>query len=650
MNAPFGREAFRRGPRRERPRLGDVLRDHDWIRSLDLERALRAQRETPFRLGQLVTVRGLSSETSVSSALAEQRGLGFVDLVRNPPDPALLDPAEVEVYLSEGIVPWRRVGRVTTYALVDPERTAQALRRLRERPVLVCVVVVTRRALEAEVARLLRPALVARASTRTSEDRSVRSIDGLRRTMVATMLVIVVALALGGTVPAVIGLTALFAMNAATTALRIGALLAGGGKPAAVPVPQVRGRLSARRPPPMMSLLVPLYREAHMLPELVRALEALDYPREHLEVRLLMEEADAETRAAAAAADLPCWILPMVVPDGQPRTKPRALNYALDFCRGEIVGILDAEDRPDPGQLRAVADAIRESAPSVACVQCQLSYHNANQNWISRCFQIEYSIWFEVLLRGFQTLRLPIPLGGTSVYFRRSALRALGGWDAHNVTEDADLGMRMCRMGMTCRVLRSTTLEEANCHLWPWVRQRSRWLKGYLMTWLSHMRDPVRLWREMGPRGFFGLNLLFLGAAASYMAMPLFWGALVTWLVTGEGLWSETVPAWIGWPAAVSLAIGQGVMLACALLATRRRGCRGLILWIPVLPVYWTLGALAAWKAVFELAVAPFWWDKTLHGISGTVPCTRPMPENSDVGTGISDRTVDIPFSGSAQT
>ncbi|MEO1458479.1 MAG: glycosyltransferase [Pseudomonadota bacterium] len=260
--------------------------------------------------------------------------------------------------------------------------------------------------------------------------------------------------------------------------------------------------------------------------------------------------------------------------------------------------------------------ALAEAPEEVGCVQCQLSYYNARENWVTRCFQLEYAIWFEVLLRGFQRLGLPIPLGGTSVYFRREALVTAGGWDAHNVTEDADLGMRLARRGLRTLVLDSVTEEEANCRCLTWVRQRSRWLKGYLLTWLSHVRDPVRLWREMGPRGFLGFNVLFLGAAVSYGAMPLFWLSLIGWVATGQSLWGQWLPGWILWPLALSLGGGQAIMLGCAALAMWRRRALDLMLWVPVLPFYWTLGAMAAWKAVAELFIAPYYWDKTRHGIS----------------------------------
>ncbi len=552
-----------------------------------------------------------ATERLHAAGLARGLGLGAVDLRAQPPDPALLREADAPGYLRAGVLPWRRRGRVTTYAAVDPATLPRALAAISARPGLALAVVCTRADLERAVAEAWPRGLAARAAARVPAPMSLRSLTGLRGRVALAGAAVAAALTLGDPGVWALALGLLFLLNAATGALRIGALLA--GRAHAAPAPAHRLPQGAL---PRVSLLVPLYREAGMIGELVRALSRLDYPRDKLEVRLLLEASDGTTRAAVAAHPLPPWIRPLVVPDGRPRTKPRALNYALDFAQGDIVGILDAEDRPDPQQLRDVAARFAAEPARTACIQCQLAYHNARENWLSRCFQIEYSIWFDVLLRGFRALGLPIPLGGTSVYFRRRALEAVGGWDAHNVTEDADLGMRLARRGYEVAVLSSVTEEEANCIAWRWVRQRSRWLKGYLLTWMSHMRQPRALWRDLGPKGTVALNLIFLGGIAAYLAIPLFWAAVIGWAVLGEGLWQSALPGWAIWPASLSLGLGQAVMLACAALALGRRGQLGLIWCVPTLPLYWTLGALAAWKALIELVLAPFWWDKTAHGLS----------------------------------
>ncbi|MEM8841016.1 MAG: glycosyltransferase family 2 protein [Pseudomonadota bacterium] len=618
MNAPQLRLVAAGGEldRTDCPQLGRLLIDRGLLSWEALSEALDSQELSSCKLGEVLIARGYFAPIDVCEALAEQWGLGTADLDRDPPDPDLMRPEDIEVCIANRILPWRSIGGLTAFAIADPDAAQIALSRLSVTSPIAFFLLAPRAQIDRRLGEVAGPILAARAAMRAPEHASIRSLAPARRFAAMALFGACFAAALQGDLALVGALCLLFLLNISTTGLRIAALF--GSRKAAMRRIGKRGAidLTSLRAPPVVTILVPLYRESCMIGTLLNGLNQIDYPRELLDVLILVEEEDHETRKAVLAADVPHWINMLIVPKGAPRTKPRALNYALDFCRGEIVGILDAEDHPATDQIREVVDTIRQSPPEVACVQCQLGYFNAKENWLSRCFQLEYAIWFDVLLRGFQWLRLPIPLGGTSVYFRRSALRALGGWDAHNVTEDADLGMRLSRSGMRCEISRSVTMEEANCRAIPWIRQRSRWLKGYLLTWCSHMRDPVRLWRDLGPGGFFGLNVLFLGAAATYLAAPLFWIALGCWLITGETYWSASVPGWAIWPAAVSLALGQATMLACACLAVKRRRVAGLLIWVPSLPVYWTLGAVAAWKAVIELIVAPYYWDKTRHGVT----------------------------------
>ena len=625
MSAVRGGPALRadrvsdRAEARGAPPLGRILCERGALDDADLDLALAEQGTLGARLGEVLAARGLVGPDEIAAALAEQWGLGAADLAREPPEPGAGDDGSLDLYLRHSIVPWRRLGKLDVYATSEPGGAAAALAELSPEHGLAFVTVAPRPAVEQALLDRFGPALADRATARTPPALSVRTLGTARLVALAALAAIALTLALAADF-ALAGLGFLLLLvNGTTTLTRVAALAASRrkGRQAAPPGTVA---LADRRPLPRISLLVPLYDEPAMIGPLTAALERIDYPRPLMDVKLLLEERDEATRAAVLAADLPPWIEALVLPDGGPRTKPRALNLALDFCDGEIVGILDAEDRPDPAQLRAVAEHLRSAPPEVACVQCQLSWFNARENWISRCFQIEYAIWFDVLLHGWQRLGLPIPLGGTSVYFRRSALRDLDGWDAHNVTEDADLGMRLARRGLRTEVIGSTTEEEANCRAMPWIRQRSRWLKGYLLTWLNHMRSPVRLWRDMGPVGFLGLNVLLLGGAVSYLVMPVFWAALICSALTGEPIYGERMPDWAMVALAVSLVAGQAVMLGCAVLALRRRGTPGLIVWVPTLLVYWTLGAIAAWKAVVELVVAPYWWDKTRHGVTRMTP------------------------------
>jgi cellulose synthase/poly-beta-1,6-N-acetylglucosamine synthase-like glycosyltransferase len=375
----------------------------------------------------------------------------------------------------------------------------------------------------------------------------------------------------------------------------------------------------AMRALPTVSVLVPLFKERDIATALIARLRRLDYPDRKLDICLVVERDDRLTRATVAATDLPAHMRVIEVPPGTLQTKPRALNYALTFARGSIVGVYDAEDAPDPDQIRMVVNRFAARDGQVACLQGRLDYYNSHANWLARCFTIEYATWFRIVLPGLQKLGLAVPLGGTTLFFRREILESLGGWDAHNVTEDADLGIRLARHGYRTEILETVTEEEANARAWPWVKQRSRWLKGYALTWAVHMRRPRQLWRDLGPRAFLGVQMLFLGTLSQFVLMPALWSL---WLIA-LGL-PHPLSQVVTGPAALGLAalfIGAEVIGAgISALAVRDAGKPDLMKWAPTLHVYFPLAALAAYKGLLELASRPFYWDKTAHGIFAPGP------------------------------
>ena len=347
-----------------------------------------------------------------------------------------------------------------------------------------------RRALQDRVANEHRDHLRLMAETRVAESESCRTWGAtfgrrLRFTLAMISTVAALALAFPAAVFGVFALWACFTL-----------LVSAGMKTAALvahmahdtdreEVPQ-----NPKAPLPKVSILVPLFRETEIAHALVARLSRLTYPKCLLDVILVLEEEDELTQKTLAEIDLPPWVRPVIVPDGKPRTKPRAMNYARDFCQGDIIGIFDAEDAPDPDQITVVARKFQQVPNDVACLQGVLDYYNPRQNWLARCFTIEYARWFRVMLPWMARLGLAIPLGGTTLCFRRNVLESIGGWDAHNVTEDADLGFRLARHGYRAEMVNTVTEEEANCRPWPWIKQRSRWLKGYMATYLVHMRRP----------------------------------------------------------------------------------------------------------------------------------------------------------------
>ena len=368
-------------------------------------------------------------------------------------------------------------------------------------------------------------------------------------------------------------------------------------------------------PLPRYTVLVPLYREAEVIDDLLSALTAIDYPRSSLEILLILEASDTETRDALdrARAAWPQTARVIVVPVGSPQTKPRALSFALTYATGDFVVVYDAEDIPDPDQLRR-AEAAFAADPQLACVQARLTILNAGETWLTGQFAIEYAALFDVILPTLEALHIPIPLGGTSNHFRKTALGASGAWDPFNVTEDADLGIRLAREGKTVRMLASKTREEAPPSLSVWFGQRVRWIKGWIQTYLVHMRRPRVAARDLGWTRFLGLQILLISQVMSpfvtpwvLVFLPLQWGY---YLSGGE---TSSIAKALFWLGSANLILGYGSVIVVGYMAAARQGRHRLARWALTMPLYWLLITAAAYRALQELVTAPFHWEKTRH-------------------------------------
>ncbi|MEM8688062.1 MAG: glycosyltransferase, partial [Pseudomonadota bacterium] len=371
---------------------------------------------------------------------------------------------------------------------------------------------------------------------------------------------------------------------------------------------------------PTYSVLVPLYAEASMVTQLLDALCALDYPAALLDIKLILEEHDRDTLAMVRAHRLPGCFEIIVVPPCAPHTKPKALNFALPFACGDLLTIYDAEDIPDPGQLRLAAAALLRGSANLACVQARLAFYNAEHNWLTKQFAIEYASLFDVTLPVLAAYGQPLPLGGTSNHFRTDVLRRIGGWDPYNVTEDADLGVRLDRLGYRVEVLGSTTFEEATFTLGNWLRQRSRWLKGWMQTWLVHMRAPLTTWRQMGSLGFAVFQVLMGGIVVSALVHPLFLVGIAYGIASGT-FWPHpagTFEVFLSALQLVVLILGYGSMMLIARRGLAARGLTHLTASIALMPVYWLLVSAAGWYALWQLVRDPFYWEKTPHGLNAS--------------------------------
>jgi cellulose synthase/poly-beta-1,6-N-acetylglucosamine synthase-like glycosyltransferase len=368
---------------------------------------------------------------------------------------------------------------------------------------------------------------------------------------------------------------------------------------------------------PKYTILCPLYREAEVVPQFVQAMQALDYSTDKLQILFLTEEDDVETRKAIEAMHLPQHFSIVTVPAGQPRTKPRACNFGLLQATGDYVVIYDAEDIPDPLQLKKAVLTFANHNSDLACVQAKLNYYNTKQNLLTRLFTVEYSLWFDLILPGMQQSRLPLPLGGTSNHFRTRMLRSLGGWDAFNVTEDCDLGLRMAYHDFKTVMLDSTTYEEATSRMKNWLRQRSRWVKGYMQTYLVHMRVPLYYLRIGRLREFFSLQLVIGGKTAVLFVNPLMWLMLLIYLLFSPiviNVYHMLFPAPILYMGALCLIFGNFFYVYSNIIGCLKRGQYGLIKWALFTPFYWIVISVAACIALLQLIIKPHYWAKTQHG------------------------------------
>lgn len=381
---------------------------------------------------------------------------------------------------------------------------------------------------------------------------------------------------------------------------------------------------------PTYTVLVPLYREGAVLPGLIDRLSALRYPLDKLQILLLLEADDDETAEALRRVTLTSAFEVVVVPPSQPRTKPKACNHGLAQARGEYCVIYDAEDRPDPDQLLAAVAGFARLPRSVVCIQAELQYWNPDTNWLTRCFAAEYAVNFSLWLRGLDRHRFPIPLGGTSNHFRLEALAELGAWDPYNVTEDADLGMRIARRGWGVRVMDSVTEEEANSRIRNWIRQRSRWIKGFYQTWLVHMRSPRALVRDLGWRDTLAFQFILGFPTLTALLNPIFWAMTAFYLVDGPDRITVLFPPLVLTLGLLVMVLGNLVMVVTFMVGCLHRGLdRGVRTMLGV-PLYWALMSIAAYKAMIQLLRPSrrHFWELTDHGLvtEGTADSAAPSP------------------------
>ena len=601
--------------------LGDLLVARRVLSLPQLDEATALAETWHVRLGDAILSRNWADPALYYQAVAFHYELPFVDLIMDPPDRTLLSAADAEIYARNLTIPWKHRDGKLMIATAEPGSETVLFARKRW-GADIAFVVVSKFDIVWAVQGAFDDALSHRAVYELAElNPELSAKQVFTPGQVVFGYVLLTALLMGialAPIATLITLNVMMSVFYLGNFVLKGALVVAGSADLSDKndLVAIEARAISDEELPVFTVLVPMYKEPEMLPLLARSLRDLDYPLGKLDIKLVLEAGDVETIEVASKLGLEGVFEIIRVPPSHPQTKPKACNFALQFARGEFLVVYDAEDRPEPDQLRKVVATFRRSSPDTACLQCRLSYFNSRENWLTRMFTLDYALWFDQMLPGLEHLRIPIPLGGTSNHFRIEVLRELHAWDPFNVTEDADLGIRLTQKGYRVGVVDSTTFEEASCHLGNWIRQRSRWMKGYMQTFLVHTRRPLHLMRTIGPLGFLGFVFFVGGTVLSGLLNPLFWLLYIGWLIAAFGGMEAAFPEPLLFLSLFNLLAGNGALVFLNMLAPVRRGWLDLIPYSFTVSGYWVMISIATYKGLWQLLRNPFYWEKTQHGVS----------------------------------
>ncbi len=598
--------------------LGELLLNKKLITPEQLAKALCLQQQCKSLLANILLGEGYIQHYPLHRVLAEQLELPFVDLIQEEGDKSLLCVEDRKDYLRLQYLPWRNEEGVTLLATPSPSEALHSWAEQRYGACYRCVITspfdilwTLQRHFAVEDDEESREQLY-----RTSPEKSAKTLLTIPQKMVLLIAVICSGVAVFYH-PSEVAFLAFLAVNvfyAVTLSFKMVLVLVG-----------YLRRHNSRASPlnewvvpselPVYTILIPLYKEESTLVKLTESIRNLDYPKSKLDVKFVVEEDDICTINALKALRCESYFEIIRVPYSLPRTKPKACNYALRFARGMYVTIYDAEDTPHPSQLKKVVAKFRQLPKNVVCIQAKLNYFNRRENFITRMFAIEYASWFDFMLLGLEALRIPIPLGGTSNHFILEKLRELGGWDPYNVTEDADLGVRLASYGYRVSVIDSLTLEEAPVQVRAWLAQRSRWIKGYMQTYIVHMRHPLLLYHSLGPTGFFGFQLFIGAPCILFLVTPFIW---LFWIMQLWGGWYVPLyfTGYLHIIGLYNLVAGLIAPVILSLMVVAYSNWWDMALYSFAFPVYWVLHSIASFKALWQLIFRPHYWEKTAHGVT----------------------------------
>lgn len=600
--------------------IGEILRARGLLSDAQLEHVLSVQNHSHSRLGDIIISEGIITYLELYTALAEHYDLTFVNLLEDHPDDNLLTTVNIDDYIRLRAIPWKLKNGKIIIAIT--EYSDETMRWIEERFGENAEIVITspldiRITIERVFGRFLEEDSKLSLWQQSPESSAMVTASPVTKKLLCIFLIIVVCLIAIFPLQSSMLFIAFCSISYFVSMLVKMLIFTQGCKQnRLVEWDEVLNKLDDASLP-IYTILVPMYKEAESLTELLSAMRNLDYPAEKLDIKLVLEADDYETFNMALELKPNHNFEIIRVPYSKLRTKPKACNYALRFARGEYVTVFDADDIPDKLQLKKSIATFRNRPDDIVCLQARLNYYNADYNWLTRSFSLEYRALFSVMLHGLSRLGIPLPLGGTSNHISLAHLKELGEWDAYNVTEDADLGVRLSARGFRTEMIDSWTMEESPTEIHAWIRQRSRWIKGYMQTWLVHMRNPIKLYKTLGAKSFWGFQFFVGFSSLTFLTAPILWSLALLWWILPPELAQNWLPKWLIWLTISNLMLNfiiHWVMMICCVSFKPESSVSYKIAGF-FYPFYLLLHSIASYKALYQLIVKPHFWEKTTHGL-----------------------------------
>ncbi len=358
---------------------------------------------------------------------------------------------------------------------------------------------------------------------------------------------------------------------------------------------------------PLVTILVPLKQENEVIHQTFSAISNLNYPSSSIQGIIIVESTDTLTKKSIETSIIPDGFEVMEIPTLPPFTKGRAIQRALLVAKGKYITIYDAESRPEPNQVIKAVE-ILEKEKGKTCLQSIIRIENAKENEITSFFASEFWDWYDKRMVNLHKRGIPFGLGGNSFFLATETLKEVGGWDPFNVTEDAELTVRLIKNNVDIKLMNSITHEACPSTMKNWIKQRTRWSKGLLTTSIIHLISG-----KFGFKGFTFKQWYHFWLRMYVGNLIPFFFAFIFILFLFQSFSYENFVL-----VNIVLAINLVPSLIVSMWADKKNfNTMGIKIRIhnlfAVTLIYWGMYLWAGFRANYEFLFSPLKWHKTDH-------------------------------------